>query len=262
MNLLIFAGTTEGRKFAELIRSFPVRGTICVATGYGRDMLEEFSGRFEIREGRMDAETMCSFMREGDFDCVVDATHPYAVAVSKNIRNASEAVQVRHIRLVRAAGEENGEWRNDADVEVVSVGSASAAAKILDGTGGNVLLTTGSKDLAAFTVIAEFADRLYPRVLPVEDSVRECARLGFRRGHIIAMQGPFSRELNLALMRQFSIAVLVTKDSGVEGGFPEKILAARDAGVRVVVIGRPEREGGLSLGEAVEFVRSYSEAKA
>ena len=66
------------------------------------------------------------------------------------------------------------------------------------------------------------------------------------------MQGPFSRELNVALLREFGIGVLVTKASGVAGGFWEKVEAARECGVELVVIHRPvNEEEGCSL-EQVE----------
>ena len=57
------------------------------------------------------------------------------------------------------------------------------------------------------------------------------------------MQGPFSQELNEALIRQFHIAVLVTKDGGAAGGFPEKVQAARSTGAALILIRRPEETG-------------------
>ena len=75
------------------------------------------------------------------------------------------------------------------------------------------------------------------------ESLAACRREGVPPGHITAMMGPFSHRLNLALMEQFSISVLVTKDGGRAGGMPEKLSAAREHGARVVVIRRPEQPG-------------------
>ncbi|MCC8189321.1 MAG: precorrin-6A/cobalt-precorrin-6A reductase, partial [Planctomycetes bacterium] len=128
--------------------------------------------------------------------------------------------------------------------ECILVADAAGAAAEVARRTGRVLLTTGVKDLAAFTVVPEYRQRLFLRVLPAPASLRECARLGFRSSHVIAMQGPFSRELNRAILTNFAIHLLVTKDGGSAGGFQEKLLAAADAGVEVVVIGRPpERDG-------------------
>ena len=253
MRLLLFAGTTEGRALAERLRGLPVEAAICVATGYGGEMLDDLSGRFAVHVGRMDAAAMRTLMKDAGYRYVVDATHPYAVAVSANIREAAAAAGVPLLRLLR---------RESPAGTCTYVESAAAAATAVADTTGNVLLAVGVKELSAYTAIPGYADRIYPRVLPSVESVRECADLGFRRGHIIAMQGPFSRELNLALMRQFAIAVMVTKDGGIEGGFPEKMLAAEEAGVRVIVIGRPPERQGQSLDEILAIIREKLEAEA
>ena len=69
------------------------------------------------------------------------------------------------------------------------------------------------------------------------------------------MWGPFLKELNLALLRQFHISYLVTKESGREGGFDEKLAAAKEAGCLLIVIERPKEEG-MSLAEILEFLKS------
>ena len=253
MNVLLFAGTTEGRQLARRLLELPVHATICVATEYGGEMLDGAAGRFPVLVGRMESEAMRTLMKETECRCVVDATHPYATEVSANIREAADAAGVPRLRLVRdESGASSG----------IFVESTADAVGAVAGTSGNVLLATGSKDLAAYTAIPNYADRVFPRVLPSVESVRACADLGFRRDHVIAMQGPFSRELNLAIFRQYGIAVMVTKDGGAAGGFPEKMQAAGDAGVAVIVIGRPAESGGHSLDGIVERIREMTEAEA
>lgn len=252
MNILLFAGTTEGRLLAEGMAELPVRADICVATEYGGEILEGLPDRFRIHVGRMDAGAMRSFMIAGGYDHVVDATHPYAVEASKNIEASSASAGIPYVRLAR---------RGSSVETCLYVDSAAEAARTLATMTGNVLLATGSKDLAAYTAVPEYAERMYPRVLPTVGALRECESLGYRRSHIIAMQGPFSRELNLALIRQLDIAALVTKDGGAEGGFPEKMRAAEDAGITALVIGRPREAVGDDLVAVLARVRSELEAE-
>lgn len=231
MNVLLFAGTTEGRILAERLAELPaVAATVCVATDYGREVLGALPSRFQLLSGRMDAGAMEDLMRRDDFTLVVDATHPYAARASDNIRSAAARATVAYVRLRRAESE---------TADCVQVPTAAAAAERVAKMEGNVLLATGVKELAEFAGVPNHGERMFPRVLPTIESIRRCEELGFRRGHIIAMQGPFGKELNLAVMRQFDIRVMVTKDGGAVGGFPEKLEAAREAGVSVVLIGRP-----------------------
>lgn len=123
----------------------------------------------------------------------------------------------------------------------MTAADAHEAAAYLAGREGNVLLATGAKELAAFAPLG--GARLYPRVLPSAESLDACAHAGIPRRNIIAMQGPFSEKLNLALIRQFSIRYLVTKDGGEAGGFGEKAAAAAANGAVLLVFRRPEEQG-------------------
>ena len=85
-------------------------------------------------------------------------------------------------------------------------------------------------------------ERLYARVLPTAASIAACEGAGIPQSHIIAMQGPFSAQLNDALYAQLQIAVMVTKDSGEAGGVSEKVLPALSRGIHVIAIRRPQEE--------------------
>ena len=104
-------------------------------------------------------------------------------------------------------------------------------------TEGPILLTTGSKELAKFTALPEFSQRVYARVLPMPDSLRLCQEAGLQPSHILAMQGPFSKEMNIAMLNALGAKYLVTKSSGKAGGFEEKLDAARATGAVAVIIG-------------------------
>ena len=99
--------------------------------------------------------------------------------------------------------------------------SPEEAAEFLSGTEENIFLTTGSKELAKFTVIPDYKERIFARVLSVPSVIQSCAELGIEGKHLIGMQGPFSAEINEAMLRQFQCSYLVTKDTGLAGGFPE-----------------------------------------
>lgn len=230
MNIVIFSGTTEGRMLSHALAQRGIAVTVSVATEYGREEQGECDG-VTVSCGRKTIEEMQEMLR-GAALCV-DATHPYAVEVTQNMRTACEMAGVPYRRLLRAA--------SDTATDCVMVPSAQAAAEWLMPREGNILLTTGAKELAAFAPLG--GERLYPRVLPVQSSLEGCIQAGIPHRNIIAMQGPFSEELNLALLHQFAIRWMVSKDGGATGGFPEKARAAERAGVPMVVIQRPEEQG-------------------
>ena len=124
-------------------------------------------------------------------------------------------------------------------------------------TQGNILITTGSKELDKYTRLTNYKERCYARVLSVLPSVMQSIELGFSGKHLIAMQGPFSREMNLALLHQTEAKYFVTKESGKNGGFAEKLEAAEQAGAVLLVIGRPIEEG-LSVEEAEQEMRKWN----
>lgn len=121
----------------------------------------------------------------------------------------------------------------------------------------NILITTGSKELAPYTRIPDFAARCYVRALPTVEALEKCQQLGFRREHLILMQGPFSEEMNVAQLRYADAGYLVTKASGETGGFPEKCEAALALGVEVVCIGRPKE---VSIPDAAWYDRGKLDA--
>lgn len=243
--ICVFAGTTEGRKLVEFLSSQPVAVTACVATEYGETLLTP-SGNLTVSARRLTEEEMERMLREEAFDLVVDATHPYAAAVTENIAAACAAAGVRYLRLLREG--------NALPEGAVYVPDISQAVAFLNGTEGNILLTTGSKELSLYTEVTDFPRRAYARVLPMEASLASCQAAGLAPAHIIAMQGPFSKELNVAMLRAIHARYLVTKEGGDTGGFAEKAAAAEEAGATLVVVGRPPQREGLSYPDTVALL--------
>ena len=189
--LRIFAGTTEGRLLCEWASEAGIPARAYAATEYGGELLGELPG-IEVHASRLDEADMERELSGARI--VVDATHPFATLASGNIRAASLAVGARCLRLARPA--------EALPKGVVSVASIACAARFLSENPGRALLTTGSKELAPYTRVADFAERFFVRVLPLPGAITKCIDAGFSPSHVIGMQGPFTRELNEAMLRQ------------------------------------------------------------
>lgn len=255
MKILVFAGTTEGRKVAEYLNQMNTDTCVSVATEYGGKLLDEYKN-IHLLAGRMDEDEITRFLQEKEIELVVDATHPFAVLVTANIRRACERAEVRYLRCLREAEEcmEELEEAPQEDEKIIFVDSVSEAVKYLKNAEGNIFISTGSKELNLYTEIEGYRDCCYARVLSVWESVKKSIELGFEGAHLIAMQGPFSKELNVAMLRQTGAKYFVTKESGKTGGFEEKYEAAMETGTVLVVVGRP-REEGLSVEEVCRKIQ-------
>ena len=219
MRAVVFSGTTEGRIFSRQLAQLGADVLVSVATPLGSEEQGNFAG-ITVHCGRLTPDEMAALVQRADL--CVDATHPYAVDATRNIRTACRTAGVEYHRLLRAQ-------------------SPLPAGSMVVQTQGNVLLATGAKELPAFAQLAP--ERLYPRVLPTLDGIAACEAAHIPHKNILALQGPFSYALNRALLEQFSIRFLVTKDGGAAGGFAEKAQAAADTGVQLIVIRRPAETG-------------------
>ena len=241
--IVIFSGTTEGRMLAQTLSENGIQCIVSVATEYGEIVMPEMEG-VTVHKGRMDLGEMQKFITQSEVASVVDATHPFATAVSENIRESLKNTEIPYIRLQRETSDIalNKDTIQENHSDVILCSDATECADFLSFTDGNILLTTGSKDLATYSRKEALKDRLFVRVLPGLESLSLCEKNGICGKQIIAMQGPFSLEMNRALIRQFDIKYLVTKESGRTGGFLEKIKAAEAEGITACVIGNPEKQ--------------------
>ena len=237
MKLVVFSGTSEGRTISQALAAAGAEVTVCVASAYGQEQQGEIPGILTLI-GPFSPEEKAEIL-QGAALCI-DATHPYAGHIKQTLREACEKAQIPYVRMLRA---------ESAAENAVTVEDAAGAAGFLAAREGNILLTTGAKELPAFSGLDP--ERLYPRILPSHESLAACETAGIPHRNIIAMQGPFTREVNEAILRMFSIRYLVTKESGEAGGFPEKAEAAEHTGVTLLVIRRPPEQG-----------RSYDEVLA
>lgn len=240
--VLVFAGTTEGRKLSECLAAAGIVHTVCVATEYGSIVLTPHP-LAQIRQGRMNREELTAFLQSERCKAVVDATHPYAKEITHNIIEAVTDLEKQGERIAYLRLKRDNSCTDGLTDHIVFFETNEECAKALEHTEGNILLTTGSKELSKYCRSENVKNRLYVRVLPGMESLSLCMEQGIRGQQIIAMQGPFTAQMNEAVIRQYHISHLVTKESGVSGGFGEKLEAAERTGTQVFVIGRPEEEG-------------------
>lgn len=245
-DVILFAGTTEGRKVAEACKGRNVTLHVSVATEYGETLIEE-ADNIRVLSGRKDGARIAALIRETGAKLVIDATHPYAASITQTIQTVCRDTGTEYLRLLRAEEHLGTE-------HCVFVDSTEAAVAYLNSTRGNVLLTVGSKELARYTEVADYKSRLFARVLSLPQVAEQASVLGFAGKNLICMQGPFTEEFNAAMLRMLNARYLVTKDTGSEGGFPEKIRAAEACGVTAVVIRRPLQEEGVSLKECLDLL--------
>lgn len=239
--VLIFAGTKEGRILAEHMCQFVREVHISVATEYGEEVLPKHL-KLSIRKGRLSELQMETLLKEKDWNAVIDATHPYAVEVSANIKKACEVVGRKYLRLLRksSSGEEIG-------CKTFYASTKEEAIEYLNGQKGNILLTTGSKELNDYVRMIHDKSRIFARILADAKTVEECRNMGLKGHQIICMQGPFDTLLNEAMLKQVNAKFLVTKDTGKEGGFLQKLEGAKRADATAVIIKRPTEEEGYSM---------------
>ncbi|GMQ55663.1 cobalt-precorrin-6A reductase [Vallitalea sediminicola] len=230
--ILILGGTSDSIMIANMIMRFSDNLILSTATEYGKEVA---SKRFDgtIIHGKMDDVKLSKYCMDRGIRMVIDATHPYAKQVSENAIKTCKDINIEYIRYERPLIEKDEE-------KYIYCYSYEEAGKIIDGLQGNALITTGSKDIEH--ILHEIKDkyRAYIRVLPQSGNLERLERLYVLPDQIIAMKGPFSKELNVAIMNSIDCKIMVTKESGSRGMIQEKLQAADECNVKVIVIGRPK----------------------
>lgn len=252
MKITVFSGTTEGRVLSGILAEEGHEVTVSVVSGYGREAQGTVPGVRVLTGPKLPGEVLRLLAGQ---DLVIDATHPYAAHITETLRQVAKELGIPYRRLLRPEGELPEELRDGTERETRGLrftDSAKEAAALLEETEGRILLTTGSKELHAYGRIPR--ERLVVRVLPSGRALESCERENIPHRNIIAMQGPFQEELNRALIHQFQIRWLVTKDGGSAGGFEEKIRAALSSDCGIIVIRRPE-DRGCSMESILKEVR-------
>ncbi len=232
MKIFLIAGTEDGRKLAEFLSRHGHLVTASVVSEYGKKILEQYE-KILISDKKLDEDELTENLR-GNFDILVDASHPYAVNVSQNSIAACRRAEIPYIRFERAEVEVDAE-------NIFKVDSYESAAVKAAELGKNIFITTGSRNLKKFIYAPALKDcNLSVRILPTVEVLHECESYGLTPKNIIAMQGPFSTELNVETFKHCRAEVIVTKNSGKIGGADTKLAAAKILNLPVVMIERPK----------------------
>ena len=227
----VIGGTKDSRDFIE---SFPFKENLVVttATEYGGKLLENIED-IKVFCKRLDLEGMNKFIEENNIEKIIDLSHPYAEEVSRNAIESSKVKEIDYIRFEREnLVSEDG---------VIEFSELDIMIKYLEELEGNILVTLGSNNLHKFQNIKNKSN-IYFRILPKWEMIKKVEDLGVLPKNIIAMQGPFSKELNVAMMRQLNIKYIVSKKGGNTGGEREKIDSAKEIGAISIMLSRPNVE--------------------
>ncbi|MCL4516050.1 MAG: precorrin-6A reductase [Firmicutes bacterium] len=235
--ILLLAGTGDGRLLLAGLKKDGYQVIAAAATPYGGELLE-MTARTIARP--LDKDDLLALIKSEGITALVDATHPFARRASENAISACRETGVSYLRFERE------KVRIPDHPLIHRCRDFPEAARKAAAFGEVLFLTTGSKTLELFLAEArKTGKRVVARVLPDPEVMARCFALGLRPPDIIAMQGPFSYQLNKALLAEYQATVLVTKESGSAGGTDTKVKAALALGIPVVLIQRPEVEYGL-----------------
>ncbi len=247
--IFMLAGTSDARDLALEIQSAGYDVTATVVTESAASSLAEVGLPHLV--GRLTAEEMATIMTEQGYRLVVDASHPFAEEASKNAMAAAEQANIPYIRYERA-------HEHYSHPLITVVKDYEEAAHLAAEKRGVIMLTTGSKTLATFTKVLHGLEntRVIARMLPRLDNMEKCEALGVAQRDIVAIQGPFSKELNEALFRQYDVTLMITKESGKVGSVDEKLEAALACGIETLLIARPNIKYGQQYSTFTEVLQA------
>ena len=233
--IFVLAGTQDGRDIVRLLLEQGHDVAASVVSSYGGELLAHACGqRCLINDKPLDEAALKDYLQEHDIRLLVDASHPYAANVSRNAIAVCQALSIPYIRYERDLS------KLDYD-RITVVYSYEEAAQAAAALGKKIFLTTGSRNLDKFVHSPDLKDcELTARVLPTAEVIGLCESLGLDAGHIVALQGPFSMELNRELFRKYGAEVIITKNSGTIGGTDTKFAAAAELNLPIVLIDRPK----------------------
>ena len=245
--IAVIAGTSEATELIyELYSKFPEKYTITafVATDYGKTILKGMECKINV--GRLDEKAFKNAFNR--MDLVIDASHPFAIEVTKSVKEVCKSLNITYLRLGRQS------QKYDYD-NIIYVKSKEDAVKQLLKVRGNILLTTGVNTLSFYeSNIPDFAVRGWVRILDTADS-RKIAEKS--EANIIYSVPPFSENDTVFLIRKYNIAVLVSKDSGARGGVKEKISAAKLCNIPVILIEAP-KEDVMTIQEVIDIIKNIT----
>ena len=229
--ILVLGGTSDSLEICDRINKYKnLPYILSVTTSYGEDLARKYAKN--VITGKLAKEDMINFIEQNNINKIIDATHPYAIEVSKNAIQCATELNIDYIRYERKSLIDSINYENK-----YIVNSIEDACKIAREKGRNIFIGTGSKNLPQ--IVDFIPDRnLIVRVLPTSDVILSCENLGRNADNIIAMKGPFNQSINEEFYKHYDIDIVITKESGTAGGFLEKVNACEALKIPVVIIAR------------------------
>lgn len=249
MNILVMAGTKDAIKIIEMLSKnnessfkgnsneeahFNILAT--TTTSYGA-ILAKKAGADDVISRPLQADELVNLIQKKDVKILIDATHPFATQATTNAINASKKALIKYIRFERPSIN----YSNVEGIHIVNSFEESGqfAKSIIKNNEKRILHLAGVSTIKSILKSVPL-NQLIVRVLPNTTSIGICEEIGISGKNMVAMQGTFSKEFNQALMREYDVGVIITKESGETGGVPSKIDAALELGLEVVLISRPK----------------------
>ena len=226
--VLIFGNTKEARETAKILRHRGRQVTFSVVSEYARSLLPLGT---MCHVGRLDGAEMLAFIRETNPHHVIDATPPYAILASQNIRQCCDALNISYERI-HFEDIENA-WRD----AVEWVDSREALIAAVQREKGNMLLGIGRDPVFPMPNVNDLT-RMYPRIAPIPASLQACLDVGFPPENIIAIEAPFSKSLTMALFDDKKITSVVVRDATDKSYLHEMVIPALERGYHVIMYGK------------------------
>lgn len=226
----VIGGTKDSREFLEKICKKTTDIIVTTATEYGGRLLENLPIKIVCQ--KLTYPMMIEFIEYEGIDQIIDLSHPYAVEVSQNALKASKEKGIKYLRFEREELSFLPKLYKEFD-------KIEDIIKYIYDKNENILVTLGSNNIPFFSQL-ENLNKCYFRILPKWDMVKKCEDIGILPKNIIAMQGPFSKSMNKAMIEQYDIKYIITKQAGDTGGEREKIEAAEESGIEVIFLTRPK----------------------
>lgn len=240
--ILLLSGTSEGPPLARALLAAGFQVCATVTRAEARDnlfgSLAGETSRLSVEVRGFAEQSLEEFLGRGETDLVLDATHPFAVRISRIAWSVCQRIGMPYVRYERP------DWTPPTGTHFVD--SYAEAVAVLPSLGSRPMLTIGVKQLKHFVPLQGLLT-IYARILPSPLSLRQALEAGFVEENLLRLRPPFSLERNRELFRQYNVDVLVTKASGREGGVVEKVTAAREVAMKVLMIRRPDPLGIRSV---------------
>ncbi len=240
ISILLLGGTKDS---TEIIKHLKKNYNTCIltttTTEYGSKLAIEAGSDNTIAKP-LPKDEIIELINEKNFDLLIDATHPFAKHITQTSLSVSKECKINYIRFERPP-------LNLEDIDtgnIIYAESFEEAGKIIEKRfkNGNILHFAGANTMEEILKYVS-NERFYPRILKVEKSIEKSKKLKIPENHIIEMKGAASLKENIDLIEKYNASVIITKESGEIGGVIEKIQAANEKDIALIMIKRPQIDG-------------------